>query len=1518
MATNKIPASSYLRINDIEFEVPPTQITISKREFNKTFSTLRSSGATRVKSGRRSIDYSLSLYFATGSNAGRIEQKEASAWINQQLSPLLIQIRKCPFVSIENEKIRQEIFGEGSVSDKRNLAAVVKQISIRGDIRKSEFITVDLVMGFFNHYPFTPDFSYREIGNSGASLAQDVPGDLFRQYYRSGVVDDRGRLSNEIDTLSGSGLELIYKQYYEIDLVTDNLQELLDQISDSSELETQEFQDVYSTEIRVPLDPIQQKREALERLGWVFEDDFSGCNKNSKIIYRFKKFSIQETVELDSGTLIVEGANANLEIKTAEIPLQSHAVPVHQFLGCSDGRISFVIFANAEQQADPQTRESRPVGTSKKLGLLNRILEIVNQNALRFNRVSQNDSIFIRHPVSTLLKYKQYTNLTDKRYMAYDPATGETTPFDPNKYLACTVENSNSQTVPGHPYCSRFVLQMAENYRNIDSDTRFSRDGGSNRVYTATLDMLRTLTERFGISRSGDSFLRTTRPIGVSNTEARIADKFIESLNSTLEIEDFNSVNEILNNRNVIETGTRELNERILEVLPETPGIPTNSFGIATPLSYQRINELAQELVAMVARSDNAEFSDYDDSMEVFETYNLVTNDSSYPDLMLPDNFGNPDDFFFNLSEELDTPEEKQRLEEGVFNDRLEIGQQMNESFMKNETPPELREEGYAPSKWFPTPAHNILAKGGKSKGTQEETDIPFAQAPLDPTQQQVVARRGVENFDDNSYKMRRAMPTFKLYFKDELAENTGVLEVDKKGEWRNFSDFYDTNSIIDVRLAKDEENPVNVLIIRMTNTRSDIVNNFFKEDRELNSVSKEKSIRSSSVSPSQQAERLKEIQEDRLDGVILKEGTRVELRLGYEDNPNDLSIEFTGRVVNVGGNDVVEVLCQGDGVELIQELKGVGALDDNAILDSDTSQNITDLLDGSSEVQSFGSTGANTIIGEIGFLWKGWGGRSAVENIFSPSLYGTFDKVGENTISYAAWGLAAGTLTLTPAVGAAVGALAGFAVDAYTAIDTFFSGATYHIYEQSIWEILQEMTLRHPGTVCYVVPYGGRSTIFFGYPEQLYFYRPPTFAERAVAQVGRNFGVINRTRRDVAVSKFGSSNLSSLSSRAEVEQLAKENATSTEGVALESMRPFRKYHLITSEHDIVSNDMMVTSENVHNAVEVVHPKNRSDSNFDGSKGMSEYTKSDTIVADDDIVTNYIKKQTLVFHNAHQDPVEDMPERYAISALCKSLEGAYSGKITILGRPDMKPHDVVFIEDSYNDISGPVKVSKVTQIFSYQTGWITEIHPRMLVSPAGTVTLDQVSAMKFAAKRKALINLDIFYSSFIIDETDDTDKFLLARINKETGSVVRSGVSTAYDIGLTGTSVVAARRSFTGTGSQAMKAFQEAATKSGSKVGGTISGATRGAGVYVGATAKFIKVPLIGMAVDYAVSRYISWSKTRQPISFLPVHRRCKPWYTGLYGFKKNTESEAAFKLFNDAVEKTGYVVDSFKRKLFD
>lgn len=1552
--------SSFLRINNIVLRVPPESISIIKNSYNANASTLRSQSSTRSKSGRKDITIIVNTFITSGYNAHLQVEDSAESWINGELAPLLIQVRKCPFVSIENEKIRKVVLGKelGSRVDASteatqhiNMAATVKSITATVDAKDPDSYQVQIVMQYFNYSPFSPDFTFRDITEAGRSIPSDTPTSLFDTFVESGTMNGREYV-NAINPKDTKDLELFYKEYQRV-----------------GEGDLSDFLDA--------------------NVGWVREQEFESTSDTKNItISRYKRFVIANKIDLASGSLILESGTISLQTKVPSIPLNGHMIPTAQFLGCSDGIITLTLFANAN------FKNERPVGTSSELAKLNRVMDTLDRSTIDHHRVAKNDTLLIKHPLAKLLKYKVYD---EESVEAYDEDTQKLVAFNPNECLGCIVENTTTQTVDGLPYCSRTTIQLVENWRSNTTAIRAENVGGTARVYEATQGMLIALANRYGIERPrietdngaeyANKFVLTKTPaLPIVANQVAATKTSSESLVSSSATESFTlagaedkdystalkltryltdsivvmpeliTAEDFITNEKFLQTKSSEFSLEELGVTADTTSLSLDALGgvtaadvgqstdilVRSPLSYDRMNEMVSEIIKETFLNDTGTsiYPEYQPYMEEFNSINKVQDDSTYPDMILPrveingeNYYQQPDFYFYNFSDTAYARSYNDKLKPSVEARLRGITEHFNEQVGDKDASRNYNDEVLG-SPGPPTAAPNIIAHDRDNLWKKENglpTDKEFAQNPLDFRQQLACASTSLDHFTDTTYSMRRAMPTFKLYVKEDDYGSLSDLHkgkiAKKRGIWRNFASFYDMNALIDIRLVKDKDNPADLLIVRMMNTKEDIVNKSFSNTK---STYEDKIKEYQKRKPDDP----KTVEQLDLNGVMIKEGTRVELRLGYDVDPNNLSVEFSGRIARVGGGDVVELVCQGDGIELVQELKGVGVADEYTF-NSNTLNVITKVLENSLELKNFGSKGARTALGELDVIWNAAGGRTVVENIFAPSLFGSWDNFADKTLKYLGHGASIGILGggIGILVGAAIGGAIGLAADIKDGIYSFFRGSKFVVYEQTIWEILQELTLRHPGTICGVVPFDRRSTIFFGYPDQLYFFRGPTFSEALNLEKGRSYsslGTVELNLRESLQRKIGVSNFNSINpiDKRKLYLDPKENSeaglleapdTDTEKL-LSFMKPYRNYHLITSQHDIIDNSMMVNSDDVYNSIQIVYPDSidSDDLNFDGSNGFSEYKKTDEIKADDDLNFDYIKRQTMVYHNAHKDVVKDLPEKYSISLLCRSLSNVYKGKIKILGRNKMKPHDIVFVYDTYNNISGPIEISNLVQTFSYDTGWVTEITPGMIVQPTTSNAYNQIKTIERAAKSIYLRNSKLFYSGILLNAKGQ----LINDVERRSKVVSRS--QTFIDAASTGGAYAASGIVAGKIASElpndlrnAKTALKEALNATtGFKKAVGLSTALGGGVKFVAGRIFSIGIPILGdMALDYLVGAYVNWSRFRQPIIFLPVQRNGKPWYTGLHGIQNNTEWEAIKGQTKDIINKADFLLTYLKEE---
>ena len=166
---------------------------------------------------------------------------------------------------------------------------------------------------------------------------------------------------------------------------------------------------------------------------------------------------------------------------------------------------------------------------------------------------------------------------------------------------------------------------------------------------------------------------------------------------------------------------------------------------------------------------------------------------------------------------------------------------------------------------------------------------------------------------------------------------------------------------------------------------------------------------------------------------------------------------------------------------------------------------------------------------------------------------------------------------------------------------------------------------------------------------------------------------------------------------------------------------PFRRYHQIRSDRDIVRNNISISAARPVNSVNVYY---KDLTNASEPKTKSIFMKASSSLSDNELntanITNYITNV-----RSHS-----MALRYGMSSLIYGMKEMYSGEILVLGNPRIKPWDVCFVFDNYNDMAGPIEVKSVTHMFSFETGYLTEIVPNALVFGNETSSLPVMEALK--------------------------------------------------------------------------------------------------------------------------------------------------------------------------------------------
>lgn len=589
---------------------------------------------------------------------------------------------------------------------------------------------------------------------------------------------------------------------------------------------------------------------------------------------------------------------------------------------------------------------------------------------------------------------------------------------------------------------------------------------------------------------------------------------------------------------------------------------------------------------------------------------------------------------------------------------------------------------------------------------------IVKSQGPLpniDPVNESLLTK-SVEQFEKDirggqGYSMMRAYPTFRLYF----------IESDL-GERRRFGfdDFFNYNAVKEIQVVRSRKIPADLCVIDLTNVSGVLSNRKFIDGADpLGNKDENGQTAIERPGGAQEGRRRNTAGENPIVSLMLQAGIQIQLRLGYKSNPEELEKVFNGVITDVQFNesdDLVRIVCQSFAVELVQNYHGKVKSFDGFFSSAGRTANILEQLMASPEVVHFGrwegGPAKNSAYWMLHSRWR-FQPQPADDNIFAPTgpgLLGLFDSTSE-----------------------------------------------YILYQTTIWDVFQEMTLRHPGYIAYAVPYEGkfgpRMTMFFGVPDQMYFARDPSFMEDSTGNLlQKNItDAVNKLKEDRGqLDELIDPNTPVEMLDIQPDKLAKSDNDPWEGVRKEwierslkniakdrgIIKPFRSYHLLNTTQHIIFNNIQSSAASCFNTVTLQYgdssPKVDKESGgleFGGIVGGFEtFTlRCDAGLPDEEVREMFAQYPSCVGY--------EMAKRYCVALLFWTLKDGYKGKVITIGNPRIKPYDICYIFDEYNDMFGPVEVEQVVHKFSQRNGFITEVTPDMVIHVNQSSTMSTSDAM---------------------------------------------------------------------------------------------------------------------------------------------------------------------------------------------
>ena len=331
-------------------------------------------------------------------------------------------------------------------------------------------------------------------------------------------------------------------------------------------------------------------------------------------------------------------------------------------------------------------------------------------------------------------------------------------------------------------------------------------------------------------------------------------------------------------------------------------------------------------------------------------------------------------------------------------------------------------------------------------------------------TEIDIISKKIRESQKEDTLSMSRAYPTFKFYFMEE-----------DMPEWGRLDDFYSYQAINNISITKSRTEAADVAVVSLMNTIGTLDRSQYGlyDDRGMFIVRGPRE----SNKPKDQETRA----EQTLEQFILKPGTIIKIKMGYHSDPDLLDDVFIGMISEVSGGDMINIVAQGYGVELLHNVEKSMYWTQVA-----SAFNILHKAITSPEVKHFGKLD--------------WFPEESAQTskVFRRSVY---DPIKQRWIGSSWWRNIAGVRHILSVVDDQKDNNIFHPENSWMYNMTFGGDQAFVTQGKTIWDLFREMQRRMPGYITTVLPYDNRATIYFGPADFLYFYTSGKKRERGINQ---------------------------------------------------------------------------------------------------------------------------------------------------------------------------------------------------------------------------------------------------------------------------------------------------------------------------------------------------------------------------------------------------------------------------------
>lgn len=555
-----------------------------------------------------------------------------------------------------------------------------------------------------------------------------------------------------------------------------------------------------------------------------------------------------------------------------------------------------------------------------------------------------------------------------------------------------------------------------------------------------------------------------------------------------------------------------------------------------------------------------------------------------------------------------------------------------------------------------------------------------------------------------------RAFPSYLLVFLDEQAD-----WVDRKKLWTN---YYVSRAAIDMNIHESGDNPISVAQVSLTNFNGNLTSEKIGKSISTVGFDDDDWVRefmfktTGTIFDEEISDKMIALKNTLQDEIKLGEGTRVHIRLGYGSDPSRYPTCFNGTIAEVNAGEVVTFVAQSDGCELMNE-----PLTDKT---EDTNKDLNLGVEVSNIV-------ANLLVSrESGFLYTFSKGFFKYKSKYGIEHFGLHIHESDE-LNLGSALISIGKLITFPAASLIDIVDENMYYKQYDIVKNIYKGtyegipfckSPYNPWDgeynfrffcsgKTPWDVMKMCEKAVPEFVAYPRYFGFESRMFYGLPTWLCKY---------------------------------------------------DYVMGSDGI-YEKAKSFAQVHEITSLDSIISNNIKLNSKDHNTNFIGIYslggdlsstPVVMSDRNIDWSKQSTKIVDTSS-VQDFSWTPGIIDK--LLSWTGMYDNGKQLAINVCVSELMSSWKNTYDGNIVILGQPQIKAYDYVYMNDQYMHMSGTVTVRGVTHSLNIDSGFTTTITPGLIAnntlkkSGMSNVMSTIQATSKCATNLAAILNSSILYFS---------------------------------------------------------------------------------------------------------------------------------------------------------------------------